>query len=153
MAYDPTKIHFGSCVHEIIKRRGWSMEEAGKKAGLQPTIISKWKRGAWQVIPEKTLESLIEAVAETEEDRERLAAAYAYDMLPGSAKANLRVVKIDAMAKKSDIRGLSGSLNTETRQKLSAIGEAIQYDEDLRRMFNSMADWAKRAIEKRESDR
>lgn len=150
MAFDPTKIHFGAAVHEVIRRRGMTIEEASKKAKIQHTLISKWKGGRWQVIPEKTLEAVIDAVAETREDREQMAAAYAYDMLPGSSKGALRVVKIDAMAKKADIRGLTGTWNVETRQKLQAIGDAVQHDEDIRQMFDSLAAISKRANEKRE---
>lgn len=150
MAYDATKIHFGHCIHDILRRRGLSLEDAGVYAKIQPTLISKWKKGRWQVIPEKTLAAVMDVVAENEEDLIALASAYAYDMIPGSAKGRVRVVKIDPKTKLADTRGLVGRWNAETRLKLQAIGDAVQHDGDIRQMFDSLAAISKRANEKRE---
>ena len=148
MAHDPTKVRFGHAVHGILRRRGMTLEEAGKIAKVEPSLISKWKRGDWQVIPEETLERVIKAVAQDEDDLTALAAAYAYDMVPGSVKGRVTVTKTKR-GSDADMRGLVGQWNVETRQKLQEIGDAVQYDEDIRQLFNSLAAIAKRANGKR----
>tara|TARA_R110002050_G_scaffold191532_11_gene326355 strand:- start:2677 stop:3129 length:453 start_codon:yes stop_codon:yes gene_type:complete len=134
---------FGSVLHQIAKDNGMTLAELGKAAGIDDTIISKWKSSRWGTIPEKTFADVVAAACRTSEQRVALYMAYTMAMLPKEAQPFVEITPKAFMKKQEDMRGLVGTWGAELRVKLQRIGDAFGKDRDFDRMFNSLAGWAK----------
>lgn len=144
MVQSPGRIYFGAALTLCAEINDMTMAEVCKKAHINPTNVSKWKKGRYQVIPEKMLLRIVSAVAKDQKQADELFAAYVIDMMPGDSRRRLNVAPVVETPEGTDPRGLAGAWGTEVRMKLHRIGDAADKDAEFRRMFDTLSGWAKR---------
>ena len=136
------KVHFGTTIHAVMRENGLSMADVGKASGTIESQFSKWKAGRWQVIPEKRLLAVLAVACKTPEQREACILAYAVDMIPAGDRSTI------TFGSKRAIEKATASVNADLQLKFTRIAKAIPKDGEFRKMFDTLAGWAKVISEK-----
>lgn len=134
------KTYFGSTLHSVIRENGLTLAEAGKASGTVESQFTRWKKGRWESIPEERLVAVLDAVCKTPEQRSQCIMAYSMDMIPGRERAKILFSAKPVL----DEDAAKSAWNAEMNLKFKAISVAVTKDEEFKRMFETVAGWAKR---------
>lgn len=134
------KNNFGSTLHAIIRENGMTLAEAGKASGTIESQFTRWKAGKWQVVPEERFVAVLDAVCKTPEQRSQCIMAYCFDMVPAGERPKILFSAKPIL----DQDAATGAWNTEMHLKFKAIAVAVTKDEEFKRLFETVAGWAKR---------
>lgn len=136
------KRYFGSTLHSVIKENGMTLAEAGKASGTIESQFTRWKKGKWQSIPEDRLVAVLDAVCKTPEQRSQCIQAFCMDMIPACERPN---ILFSAKPKPVlDQDAAVAAWNAEMNLKFKAICTAVTKDEEFKRLFETVAGWARR---------
>lgn len=143
-----SKGNFGSSAHELAQENGMTVPEvAAKIKGMPaPTLVSqftKWKSGRWHSIPERKLIAVVEAITRDKEEQAKLVWAYLVDMTPAKFRPAVADL-LEAERAGGSVGLMAGGFTPDLQRKLEAIGNAYQKSDDLRRMVDTVAGWARR---------